>query len=438
MKNLFSTIKDIYSIKTLRKRLAYTLFFAFIYRLGTYVLLPWLNSAKVVESFKRQAEENYWDKVFGTSLSSHSLFSLGISPYISASIVMQLFTFSIPYFQRLQQEGTAGRNKINQYTRQLAIIMAILQGIPTLANTNNEFILGINTWGKTWFRATSLVLMIASVMFCIWLADCISEKGIGNGTSILIMTGILSKLPAALKKEWYSKGKTALFLFVEGMVFLFIVIAVIVFIQGVRKVTLQYARQMTMDSNKYSGKQHHLPIKMNITGVMPIIFASMFVGILRWLASFLKDKVDFAKSIEEALQLHKWQCNALQAVLIFLSTFIYAAIFTNPAKIANDLKRSGGFISGVKPGRATTLFLDRTISLVVAPAALFLALVAMLPSVAYWAGVSEEFSVFYGGSSLLIIVSVVLEMVQHVESNLSMLYYDKMMVGLKNNTAIPY
>ena len=438
MKKLFSTIKDIYSIKTLRKRLAYTLFFALLYRLGTYVLLPWLNSAKVVASLKKQGEENYWDKVFGTSLSSHSLFSLGISPYISASIIMQLFTFSIPYFQRLQQEGTAGRNKINQYTRQLAIIMAILQGIPTLRNTSPEFILGINTWGKTWFRATSLFLMIASTMFCVWLADCISEKGIGNGTSVLIMTGILSKLPEALKKEIYTKDKTILFLFVEGIIFLLIVLTIIVFIQGVRKVTLQYARQMTMDSNKYSGKQHHLPIKMNITGVMPIIFASMFVGILRWIATFFKDKIDFAKSVGEALEPHKWQCNALQAVLIFMSTFIYAAIFTNPSKIANDLKRSGGFIPGIKPGRSTMLFLDRTISLVIAPAALFLAIVSMLPSVAHWAGVSKEFCTFFGGSSLLIIVSVILEMVQHVESNLSMLYYDKMMVGLKNNTSIPY
>lgn len=426
MKKFFGAIKNIFSIDVLRKKLLYTIIFAIIYRCGSFILLPGLDTEKVLLFLEQKTQRSMWDRLLGTSLDSLSLFSLGIYPYISASILIQLATFAIPYFQRLQQEGMAGRTKLNQMTRQVAVVMAIIQGIYQVLSIKKELILGIEVRGVYWFYIISVLLMTASSVFCIWLADRITEKGIGNGSSILIMVGIIAKLPNALIMEVRSKSDAILFLAIEATFFILIILAIIIFTQGTRKITIQYAKQMMMASYNYSGVVQYLPVKMNFTGVMPIIFANIAVGFVRFIASKLKDKSHIASWIESKLDPFHWQCNLIQAMLVFSFTFVYAAVFINPVKISNELKRNNGFIPGIKPGRPTADYIDRIISRVLFPGAVFLATIAMLPALARWGGVTEEFSIFYGGTSMLIIVSAILEMAQNIESHLSMLYYDTM------------
>ena len=427
MPGLFKTTRNIFSIKELRTRIAYTLLFVAIYRLGTYVFLPWIDPEVVRRQWESQKADNLWDQLIGTALDSHSILSLGIQPYISASIVIQLASFAFPYFQRLQQEGMAGRSKLNQITRQLTILLAFLQSIPLVFQINPGAILGGATY---WCYASSIILLTSGAMFSVWLADRISEKGLGSGASILIMVGILTKFPLALKEEVTNEGQNYLFLIIEAVVFIGVVVAVITFMQGTRRIELQYARQMMVATRSYSGTRQYLPIKINATGVMPVIFANIFVGITKYCCDKLKEKSDIAHAIAEAFSnTNKWQFNLCQAVLIFVGTFMYAAVFINPVKIANELKQNNGFIPGVKPGRPTAKYIDRVMSRVIFPGAVFLAIIAMIPAIASWEGIgiTEKFSRFYGGTSMLIIVGVILEMVQHIGGHLNMAHYDTMM-----------
>ncbi len=424
--------KKVLLIKELRNRLLYTLCCCTVYRLGTYILLPHLNPETVLATMQKTKESSMWDRLLGTSLDTHSLFLLGISPYITASIVVQFCGFSIPYFQQLQQEGQAGRAQLKKITRQLTVLMAIGQAIPNVFNIQTNFILGSDQWGAYWFYVTSILLITASSMFCVWLADSITEKGLGNGTSVLIMVGIIAKLPQAIIVEFTNVNQTILFLIIELIILFFIILAIIIFMQAVRQILLQYAKQMANSSLAFGGKRQYLPIKMNMTGVMPVIFASTFVRIISFLAKILKDKSTIAKTIAEALKDSlNWQFNLCLAILIVIGTFTYASLFVNPIEIANQLKQSGGFISGVKPGRPTAHYIDTIISRVILPGALFLAIITMIPSIAAWEkiGISREFSGFYGGTSLIIIIGVILDMVEAIEGHLTMNQYNSLNHG---------
>jgi preprotein translocase subunit SecY len=430
---VFKTIRRMLSIKDLRVRIAYTLFFVTLYRLGTYVFLPWIDPYALKKFWDSQKSANMWDQLIGTSLDSYSIFSLGIQPYISASIVVQLASFAFPYFQRLQQEGIAGRSKLNQITRRLTILIALLQGIPAVWDINPKFVLG----GATrWFYVSSLMLMTASTVFSVWMADKITEKGLGIGASVLIMVGMMAKFPKALKGEIMKEGQNMLFLILVLVGFFCVVLIIITFMQGTRKIRLQYARQMMVATHSYQGTRQYLPIKMNATGVMPVIFASILVGIVQYGCDKLKEQSDIAHSIATALKSPtNWQFNLSQAVLIFVGTFMYAAVFINPRKISNELKQSNGFIPGVKPGLPTAKYIDRVTSRVIFPGAIFLALVAMMPSLVSWhgIGITKEFSRYCGGTSLLIVIGVILEVINHVNGHLHMAHYDDM---LQNTTKV--
>ena len=436
MKNFFDTCRDIFRITQLRQRLLSTLFYVVIFRLGTCILLPWLDTTKVVESFKMRSEANFWDRMLGTSFASLSLFSLGISPYITASILVQFFTFAFPYFQRLQQEGQSGRVKLNYVTRILTIPLAVGQSLPRIFTIRKELILGAGEVNMFWFYLNATLLITAGAMFSVWLADRITEKGLGNGASVLIMVNILAKLPKAIVGEIRTENRTVLFFIIEFFILFLIVLSIILFTQAVRKITLQYARQMMVNYSYGGDSRQYLPIKMNITGVMPIIFSNIFVGIAAFFAGVLHTKLEFSVAGRIAAALKdtlSWQNNATQAVLIFFATFVYASIFVNPMKIANDLKQNNAFISGVKPGQATAHFIDKTISRVIFPGAIFLAIVAMFPALvaSKAVGVSEDFAHFYGGTALLIITGVILEMVDQIQGHLDMHQYDKLMLGMK-------
>jgi preprotein translocase subunit SecY len=430
MKNFFSSLKKASSIPALRKKLLYTLFFVAIYRFGNFFVLPWINAGKVFEVQKNNVAD-FWDSLLGTSLNTFSVFSLGITPYISASIIIQLAGFVLPSFQRLQQEGMTGRAKLNRLTRYLAVVMAIIQAIVRARGIDKGYLLIDEKGSYFWFYFFAVLLMAAGSVFSIWLADLITEKGLGNGTSILIMAGIISRLVPALITE--IREQRGFMLLVGLLVFTAIVFATIVFMKGVRKVGLQYARQMTSMYSYGEGRQY-LPIKINATGVMPIIFASVFVGFLTFISKVLYEKFEwaFAGKIHDVFKdAYGWKCNAVKALLIFLGTIMYAAVFINPVKIANELKQNNGFISGVKPGHSTAQYIDKVMSRILLPGALFLAIVALFPSVVYWEGnglvKTAEFSQFYGGTSMLIIIGVIMEMVQQVEGHLNMVYYDSIL-----------
>ena len=430
MKNFFSSLKKASSIPALRKKILYTLFFVAIYRLGNLFILPWINAVKFFEG-QEKAKMNFWDSLLGTSLGTSSIFSLGIAPYISASIIIQLAGFVLPYFQRLQQEGMTGRAKLGRITRYFAVVMAIIQATLQVRSIDKEYLLIANNGSYLWFYIVSVILMTAGSVISIWLADLITEKGLGNGTSILIMAGIISRLAPALITE--VREQRGFMLLIELLVFTAIVLGTIIFMQGVRKIGLQYARQMTSMYSYGEGRQY-LPIKINATGVMPIIFASVFVGFVKFCAKFLHEKVDwaFAGKVKNVFEdIHGWKFNVAKAVLIFLGTIMYAAVFINPVKIANELKQSNGFISGIKPGRPAAQYIDKVMSRILLPGALFLAIVALLPAVVYWEGnglvKTAEFSQFYGGTSMLIIIGVIIEMVQQVEGHLNMVYYDSIL-----------
>ncbi|MBC5992940.1 preprotein translocase subunit SecY [Pontibacter cellulosilyticus] len=422
MKKFLTTIKNIWTIEDLRVRILNTLGFIAIFRLGSFVVLPGVDPNQLQAN--TEGLFGLLDTFLGGAFSNASIFALGIMPYISASIVLQLLTIAVPYFQKMQKEGESGRKKINQITRVLTIIITLAQAVGFVATINAEAI-AINT---TLFTITSMIVLTSGTIFCMWLGEKITDKGIGNGISMLIMIGIISRFPGAILAEALSKqiNGALLFLF-EIIVLFFVVMSVVMLTQAIRRIPVQYAKQVGGNS-LYSGQRQFIPLKVNAAGVMPIIFAQSLMFLPSMIASIWADSNDTANYIGATFSdFTSWQYNLVFGIMILLFTYFYTAISVNPNQIADDLKRSGGFIPGVKPGRATSEYIDTILTKITLPGAIYLALVAIFPSIAMLLGVTREFAQFFGGTSLIIMVGVVLDTLQQIESYLLMRHYDGMM-----------
>lgn len=423
------TIKNIWKIEDLRNRILTTLLLVAIYRFGTYVVLPGIDP-KALTALQEQTRGGLLallDMFSGGAFSNASIFALGIMPYISASIVMQLLAIAIPSFQKMQREGESGRKKINQYTRLLTIAILLFQGPTYLINLSVQLkAVGASLPTGLWFVFTSTIIMAAGSMFILWLGERITDKGVGNGISFIILVGIIARLPHSLFQEFISRttDKTGgLVMFLMEMLFLLIVIAgAILLVQGVRKVPVQYAKRI-VGNKQYGGARQYIPLKVNAANVMPIIFAQAIMFIPISIVGFSNSESTSPFWAAFMSNTGFWY-NFVFAVLIILFTYFYTAITINPTQMADDLKRNNGFIPGIKPGRDTKEYLDSIMDRITLPGAFFLALVAIMPAFAQIAGVSMEFSQFFGGTSLLILVGVVLDTLQQVESHLLMRHYD--------------
>ena len=416
-------VRNIFSIQELKVRIRNTFFFLLLFRLGSYIVLPGVDATKLTH--ETRGILGLLDTFLGGAFSNASILGLGVMPYISASIIIQLLTLAVPYFRRLQREGHSGRKVINQITKVLTIFIALIQAAAYLATAVSEEVIAIN---KTLFTGTSVLILTAGTMFCVWLGGRITDKGIGQGVSMLIMTGILSSLPGALLSEIASRGtRNVLVLIIEFLLLFGIIVGVIMFTQATRRVPVQYAKQI-VSSHLANGQRQYIPLKLNTSGVMPIIFAQALMFLPALVANLWSARSDVAATIGRAFSdFTTWQYNVTFGVLIVLFTFFYTAITINPVQIADDMKRNGGFIPGIKPGKHTAAALDDILSKITLPGSLFLAVIAILPAFAYMAGVNSAFSRFYGGTSLLIIVGVVLDTLQQVESLLLMHRYEGLM-----------
>jgi preprotein translocase subunit SecY len=421
MNKFIETIKNIFAIEDLRTRILNTLFFIAIYRLGCYVVLPGVDPTQLKQG--TSGVFGILDTLLGGAFSHASIFALGIMPYISASIVLQLLTIAVPYFQKLQKEGESGRKKINQYTRVLTIPIVMAQSVGFLATINAEAIMSPGTF----FTISTMLIITAGTLFCMWLGEKITDKGIGNGISMIIMIGIVSRLPGALIGEGASKGLSHALVFLLELVVLFLVVmAVIVLTQAVRRIPVQYAKQVG-GATQLDAQRQFIPLKVNAAGVMPIIFAQSLMFVPSIAASAWDKNSDLAATIAAYFSPEHWVYNTVFALLIVIFTYFYTAISVNPNQIADDLKRSGGFVPGVKPGRDTSEFIDEILTRVTLPGAIALALIAIFPTLALLLGVTRPLSLFYGGTSLIIMVGVVLDTLNQVESYLLMRHYDGMM-----------
>jgi preprotein translocase subunit SecY len=423
MKKFFTTIKNIFSIEDLRVRILNTIGFLIIFRLGSFIVLPGVDP----EALGEGATGGIFDLLntfLGGSFSRASIFALGIMPYISASIVIQLMTFAVPYFQKLQKEGESGRKKITQITRVLTIIVTLAQSAGYIAATVP--VEAIYFPGAL-FQVSSMIILVAGTMFCMWLGEKITDKGIGNGISMLIMIGIISRFPGSMILEATTRGMSgALIFLIEILALFFVVMAVVMLTQATRQIPVQYAKQV-VGNKVYGGQRQYIPLKVNSSGVMPIIFAQSLMFLPPLIANMWADS-DVANYVGTTFtDFTSWQYNLVFGLLILAFTFFYTAITVNPNSISDDLKRNGGFIPGIKPGIQTSEYIDTVLTRITLPGSIFLALIAVMPAFAVMAGVSQSFSQFYGGTSLLIMVGVILDTLQQIESYLLMRHYEGMM-----------
>lgn len=429
MRNLIQTIKNIFAIEDLRFRIFYTLGFILIYRLGSFVILPGVDSSALEDKGKAEGLAGLINVFAGGAFSRASIFALGIMPYISASIVVQLLTMAFPYFQRMQKEGESGRKRINQYTRFLTVIITLMQapGYITSQLTNEQGV--VPNPSQLWW-ITTVIILVAGTIFVMWLGERITDRGLGNGISLLIMIGIVADLPFAFASEFASRmeaqGGGLILLLLEIVFLLFIIIASILLVQGTRKIPVQFAKKI-VGNRQYGGVRQYIPLKVNAAGVMPIIFAQAIMFIPITLVGFAS--VESLSSVWSALSNHNGLVyNIIFAFLIIIFTYFYTAIMVNPTQMADDMKKNGGFIPGIKPGKQTASFIDDVMSKITLPGSLFLALVAIMPAISKnFFGVSEQFSRFFGGTSLLILVGVMLDTLQQIESHLLMRHYDGLM-----------
>ena len=417
------TVENIWKIEELRNRLLTTLLFIAIYRFGSFVVLPGVDPVQLaaLQSNASSGLLGLLDMFSGGAFANASIFALGIMPYISASIVMQLLGVALPYFQKLQREGESGRTKMNQYTRYLTVAILLIQGPAYIYGALGNAVPG-GFWD--WVLPTTIILASGS-MFVLWLGERITDKGIGNGISFIILIGIIARLPLALVGEFVSRLKDSgggLIVFMLEIVFLlFIIAAAIMLVQGARRVPVQYAKRV-IGNRQYGGVRQYIPLKVNAANVMPIIFAQAIMFIPITLANFTaREGGGFLASLMNHTSF--WY-NFLFAVLIIAFTYFYTAITINPMQMAEDLKRNNGFIPGVKPGKRTAEYIDTIMSRITLPGSIFLAIVAILPAFASFFGVSGQFAQFFGGTSLLILVGVVLDTLQQIESHLLMRHYD--------------
>ena len=422
MKNFLTTIKHIFAIDELRTRILNTLMFLAIFRLGSFIALPGIDPSKLSEA---TGIFGFLDNLLGGAFSNASIFALGIMPYISASIAIQLLTVAVPYFQKLQKEGESGRKKITQITRVLTILITLAQSVGYITGTiPNEAIM----IDKSLFTIYSVIILTSGTVFAMWLGEKITDKGLGNGISMLIMIGIVSRLPGALIGEAMVRGLNGALLFgLELGAMFVIVMGVVMLTQAVRRVPVQYAKQLVGNAPAI-GQRQFIPLKVNASGVMPIIFAQAIMYLPAMVASIWREESSVAQYIGSTFSNPiSWQYNLLLAVLIIVFTFFYTAISINPNQIADDMKRNGGFVPGVKPGAYTSEFIDAILTRITLPGAIALAIVAIIPAFATLAGVGSSFAQFFGGTSLLILVGVVLDTLQQVESYLLMRHYDGLM-----------
>lgn len=426
------TLKNIWRIQELRVKLVYTLLFILIYRFGSFIVLPGINP----ESLTRLQEQtagglmSLLDMFSGGAFSNASIFALGIMPYISASIVMQLLAIAIPYFKKMQMEGESGRNKINRWTRYLTVIILLFQGPSYLVNLNVQMrYAGASMPDGFWFSFSSTLILCAGSMFVMWLGERMTDRGIGNGISMLIMIGIIARFPGAFMKEFASRlgdaGGGLIMLLAEIVILLLVIAASILLVQGTRKVPVQYAKRV-MGNKQYGGVRQYIPLKVNAAGVMPIIFAQAIMMLPIMFAGFNPDK--FNSGFMHAFMDNNgvWY-NLVFALLIILFTYFYTAITINPTQMAESIQQNNGFIPGVKPGKQTAHYIDTIMSRITLPGSIFLAIVAIMPAFASLLGITREFAQFYGGTSLLILVGVVLDTLQQIESYLLMRHCDGLM-----------
>ena len=427
------TIKNIWKIEDLRGRIFITLLLITIYRFLTVITLPGIDPSALIALERQTATGllSLLDMFSGGAFANASIVALGIMPYISASIVMQLIGIAVPYFQKLQREGESGRRKINQYTRYLTLVVLIMQAPAYLTNLNVQMhqVSGAVIPTGFWFHFSSIIILAAGSMFVLWLGERITDKGIGNGISFIIMVGILARLPHALFQEFVSRISEAtggLVMFLLETVFLLFVIAfAILLVQGTRRIPVQYAKQM-VGNKQYGGARQYLPLKVNAANVMPIIFAQAIMFLPITLIGFGTRDADslLVKIFAPLADHYSFGYNLVFAILIILFTYFYTAITINPKQMAEDLKRNNGFIPGIKPGKKTAEYIDEIMSRITFPGSIFLAIVAILPAFANILGIKQEFAQFFGGTSLLILVGVVLDTLQQVESHLLMRHYD--------------
>ena len=423
------TLKNIWKIEDLRSRLLTTILFVLIYRFGSFIVLPGIDPTALT-ALKSQTSGGLLallDMFSGGAFANASVFALGIMPYISASIVIQLLTIAVPYFQKMQREGESGRRKMNQYTRYLTVIILLLQGPSYLINLSVQLAqAGSALPSGFWFTASTTLILAGGSMFVMWLGERITDKGIGNGISFIILVGIISRFPGAVIKEFASRLTDAgggLVMFLVEVVFLLLVIAAsIMLVQGTRKIPVQYAKRV-VGNKQYGGVRQYIPLKINAAGVMPIIFAQAIMFIPITLAGFTHSEA-VNTFVGAFMNNNGFWYNLVFGLLIIAFTYFYTAITINPTQMAEDMKRNNGFIPGIKPGKRTSEYLDEIMSRITLPGSIFLAIVAIMPAFAKLLGINEAFAQFFGGTSLLILVGVVLDTLQQIESHLLMRHYD--------------
>ena len=434
MKKFIETIKNIFKIEELRKRLVYTFLLILVYRFGCFVVLPGID-ANMLAGLQSKTQEGLvglLNMFSGGAFGNASIFALGVMPYISASIVIQLLGVFVPYFRKLQMEGESGRKKMNQMTRWLTILIICIQGPAYMAAVHNQIpaaaFVAVNQlgWSNFMFNLVSTIILMAGSMFVMWLGERITDRGIGNGISLIIMIGIVARLPYALMAEFQEKLSTnnggLLLLIVELVLWFFVIVAAIALVQAVRRVPVQYAKRV-IGNKQYGGVRQYIPLKINAAGVMPIIFAQALM-----LFPLIFSRWDATRGLAATLGNYQgfWY-NFIFFILIVVFTYFYTAVTVNPTMMAESMKRDGGFIPGVKPGKKTVEYLDGIMSKVTFPGSIFLGIIAILPAIARIFGVTNAFASFYGGTSLLILVGVVLDTLQQVESYLLMRHYDGLM-----------
>lgn len=431
MKNFIETVKNIWSIEELRNRILFTLGLLLVYRLGSFLVLPGIDPAQL-DALQQQADGGILgllNMFSGGAFAQASVLALGIMPYISASIVVQLLGLAVPYLQKLDKEGESGRRKKNQITRYLTVGITLAQAPAYLANVTTQlpaeaFYLSPGTF---WF--SSIVILVTGTMFTMWLGEKITDKGIGNGISLLIMIGIIASLPASfafeLSTRLAAEGGGLVMLVVELAVLLFVILISILLVQGTRRIPVQFAKRV-VGNKQYGGARQYIPLKVNASGVMPIIFAQAIMFVPITFMGFT-DSETVGKIAASLTDISGFTYNFIFALLIVIFTYFYTAITVNSNQMADDMKRNGGFIPGVKPGKKTAEFIDTVMSRITLPGSIFLALVAILPAFAMKAGVNTQFAQFYGGTSLLIMVGVVLDTLQQIESYLLNRHYDGLM-----------
>ena len=434
MKKFIETLKNCWRIEDLRQRILITLLFAAIYRFGSYVVLPGIDPSQLGK-LSQQTEGGLMsllDMFSGGAFSNASIFALGIMPYISASIVMQLLAVAVPYFQKMQREGESGRKKINWYTRVLTVAILLFQAPSYLINLKMQSANALAS-GVSWtlFMISATIILAAGSMFVLWLGERITDKGIGNGISLIIMIGIIARLPQAFIQELTSRftaisGGGIVMFIVEILILYAVVCAAILLVQGIRRVPVQYAKRL-VGNQQFGGARQYIPLKLFAANVMPIIFAQALMFIPVAIVQYSTESA--SPVLRSLLDNRSFLYNAVFVVLCIAFTYFYTAITLNPTQMAEDMKRNNGFIPGVKPGKDTADYIDTVMSRITLPGSLFIAFIAIMPALAGLLNVQQAFSQFFGGTSLLILVGVVIDTLQQVESHLLMRHYD----GLLNS-----